>query len=67
MPMPSPWLAAEPSPLFAELADCRLDLEEVKQRYVRAVFYRTRSVIQTAALLKVDRSTVMRHLLRRAV
>jgi hypothetical protein len=67
MPQPTPWLASEPSEEFKALLALGLDLEEVKKRYVRAMFYQTRSVIQTAALLKVDRATVMRHLLRRAL
>jgi hypothetical protein len=66
MPQPTPWLASEPSPEFAALADAGLEIEELKKLYVRAVFFKTRSVLQTAAILKVDRSFVYNHLARRA-
>lgn len=66
MPQPTPWVAAEPPVDFQRLADCELDLEEVKRQYARAVYFKTRSVLQTAAVLKVDRSTVYNYLQRRA-
>jgi transposase-like protein len=62
-----PWVASEPLQEFAALTEKGLDLEDVKRQYVRAMYYRTRSVLQTADALKVDRATVYRFLERRAV
>jgi len=39
-----------------------LESEDVKRRYVEAVYFWTKSVTRTAKILKVDRGTVYRYL-----
>ncbi len=48
--------------LFFLLAGLRLPLETMKREYIRAVYSRTKSIVDTAKILQVDRALVRKHL-----
>lgn len=51
-----------PDAPFPQLALQELDLHAVKRRYIRAVYFWTKSVTRTAKICKVARNTVEAYL-----
>lgn len=58
----SPVRVDAPSLEFSQLAMQELELDDVKRRYIRAVYFWTKSVSRTAKILKVARNTVQEYI-----